>query len=421
MHPLDWQVRQIDLLWKHVAYAMAQSKYYNTYWKQLKDFNADRFTLKQFADLPFTSKADLSQFNEDFRCVEKQRVADYVTTSGTTGDPITFYLTAQDLDRLAENEAQSMRITGANNSDVFQLITTIDKRFMAGIAYFLGTQKLGAGIVRNGPGSASFQWDSILRFEPTILIAIPSYIPQLIKYARENNIDPNQSSVKKIICIGEPIRKLDFSLNELGIEITKHWQVDLYSTYASTEMGAAFTECSEGKGGHLQPDLLYLEVLDENGQEVQSGEVGEVVVTPLGVEGMPLLRYRTGDICRVYKEPCKCGKTTWRLGPVVGRKNQMLKIKGTTLFPQVIYDVLDRLEDLPTYLLEVKCSEFGTDVLTVLLPDTVKSIPLKEKVKSLLRAKLRVVPEIDFVPLDKIVEVRNNPDQRKEIKMLDLR
>ena len=101
-------------------------------------------------------------------------------------------------------------------------------------------------------------------------------------------------------------------MNELSKRILDKWDVELYSTYASTEMGSAFTECTHQKGGHLHPDLLILEVLDENDQQVASGEKGEVVITTLGVEGMPLIRYRTGDICRVYFEACDCGRNTNR-------------------------------------------------------------------------------------------------------------
>ena len=150
--------------------------------------------------------------------------------------------------------------------DIYQLMTTIDKRFMAGLAYQLGISKMGAGIVRTGPGAPFLQWESIQRFSPTILIAIPSFIPKLIDYAIEHNIDYKNSSIKSIVCIGEPIRNEDFTPSELGKRILSQWDVKLYSTYASTEMGAAFTECSEGTGGHLNPELLVLEVVDENGK-----------------------------------------------------------------------------------------------------------------------------------------------------------
>src|SRR6185436_6673786 len=121
------------------------------------------------------------------------------------------------------------------------------------------------------------------------------------------------TSVQKAICIGENIRKTDLTLNILGKKITEAWNIKLYSTYASTEMQTAFTECSEGNGGHYQPELMIVELLDENDQHVKPKEPGEVTITTLDVEGMPLLRYKTGDICTFDDSPCACGRTSLRL------------------------------------------------------------------------------------------------------------
>jgi len=322
---------------EQVKYLEVNSPYYKAMFSK-NGISAD--SIKSLDDLqkfPFTIKDDLATNNEEFLCVPMNKVADFVTTSGTIGDPVTFYLTAKDLDRLAYNEAISLQCAGGSESDVFQLMTTIDKTFIAGLAYFLGVQKLDAGIVRVGPGAFFQQWESIRRYSSTVLIAIPSFIPKLVQYAIEHDIDYKSSSVRSIVCIGEPIRSADLSLNELGKRIKELWDIELYSTYASTEMSTAFTECSEGVGGHSHPDLLILEVVDEEGKEVANGEMGEVVVTTLGVEGMPLLRYKTGDLCHVHHDKCLCGRTTTRLGPVVGRKQQMIKFKGTTIYPPAIF------------------------------------------------------------------------------------
>ena len=198
---------------------------------------------------------------------------------------------------------------------------------------------------------------------------MPSFIVKLIRFAKEHGIDINQSSVKKAICIGENIRNTDFTLNMLGKNITEAWDIQLYSTYASTEMQTAFTECGEGKGGHHQPELLILELLDENDRQVAPGEPGEVTITTLGVEGMPLLRYKTGDICIYTDEPCACGRTSLRLSAIVGRKKQMIKYKGTTLYPPALFDLLHEMEDVRDYVAEVYLNEIGLDeVLLHLLP-----------------------------------------------------
>ena len=186
---------------------------------------------------------------------------------------------------------------------------------------------------------------------------------------KEHGIDINASSVKKAVCIGENIRNTDFSLNVLGKRITDSWNIKLYSTYASTEMQTAFTECTEGRGGHLQPELLIVELLDENNQPVKAGTAGEVTITTLGVEGMPLLRYKTGDMCIAFTEPCKCGRQYPKAFACYWPEKQMIKYKGTTLFAPALFDILNGMEMIRDYVAEVYTNDIGTDeVFLYLLP-----------------------------------------------------
>lgn len=353
-----------------------------------------------FKALPFTTKEDLSQNNRDFLCVPSHQVAEYVTTSGTSGKPVTIYLTKKDLVRLAKNEKESFELTGAKPGDLFQLMTTIDKQFMAGLAYYLGVQELNAGMIRIGPGVPALQWNSILENKPTILIAVPSFLVNLIDYAKQNGIDINQTSVRAAICIGEPIREDDLSENVLARRIHADWNIELFSTYASTEMGAAFTECTAHQGGHLNEDLIYLEVLDEEGKEVPHGEKGEIVITTLGTEGTPLIRYKTGDVARIYREVCKCGRTSPRVGPILGRKNQMIKFKGTTIFPPSIYEIFDSRSEISCYKIEVAKDYLGHDTITILLENRIEHHPVMNQIIEDCKAKLRVVPHFVFLETD---------------------
>jgi len=401
-----------------LEYVSAHSPYYQ---KILAECGIHYQLIKSPADLvqlPFTTKDDLARYNDNFLCVPKSRIADFVTTSGTLSDPVAFYLTDSDIERLAVNEAESFRCAGGSSVDIYQLMTTIDRRFMAGLAYWMGARKIGAGMIRVGPGAPFLQWESIQRFSPTVLIAIPSFIPRLLDYAEANNIDYKSSGIKSIICIGEPIRNADFTFNELGKRITSQWNVKLYSTYASTEMGAAFTECSEGKGGHLNPDLLVLEVVDENGKAVKEGETGEVVVTTLGVEGMPLLRYKTGDLCQVYYAPCACGRQSPRLGPVVGRKQQMIKFKGTTIYPPAIFDVLDMVKEIELYQVVVSRNEYGNDEVAILLPSQLQTAVFQEMLHSLFRSKLRVTPLLQFITAQELTLRIYKQEKRKPEKLI---
>ncbi|WP_439557016.1 phenylacetate--CoA ligase family protein [Dyadobacter sp.] len=401
-----------------LSYVSDHSPYYQRVFREHGVDIEAVFKIADLSALPFTTKDDLAAANDDFLCVPKSRIADYVTTSGTLSDPVAFYLTDSDIERLATNEAESFKCAGGSERDIYQLMTTIDRRFMAGLAYWMGARKMGAGMIRVGPGAPYLQWESIRRFSPTVIIAIPSFIPRLIDYALANGIDFQSSSIQSIICIGEPIRNPDFTFNELGKRITSQWNVKLFSTYASTEMGAAFTECSEGKGGHLNPDLLILEVVDEDGKAVEEGELGEVVVTTLGVEGMPLLRYKTGDLCHVYYSPCACGRTSPRLGPVVGRKQQMIKFKGTTIFPPAIFDVLDMVSEIELYQVVVSKNEFGNDEITVLLAMHLHTPAFREMLHSLFKSRLRVTPVFEFITAEELSSRIFRQEKRKPEKLI---
>lgn len=407
----------VDLL----SYVNTHSKFYQS---RFKENNIDISNIKTINDLqkiPVTSKDDLYNHNQDFICVSPEKIIDYVTTSGTLGDPLTFVLTDKDLERLAYNEHISLACAGGSKNDLYQLMTTIDRRFMAGMAYFLGLKQMGAGVVRVGNGMPEFQWDTIKRLKPTIAIAVPSFLLKLIEFAEQNNIDYKNCSIKKIVCIGEPIRNEDFSYNTLGKRITDKWPVDLFSTYASTEMGAAFTECIEGKGGHHHPELLIVEFLDDNNQPVPKGEAGELTVTTLDVEGMPLIRFKTGDICKAHYEVCACGRTTLRVSPILGRKQQMIKFKGTSLYPPALYDILNTVPYIKNYIVEVYTNDIGTDEIVINIGAINPPENFDKDLKDHFRAKLRVAPSIVLDSPENISKRQLPEMSRKPITFIDKR
>ncbi len=403
----------------HLAYLRKNSWYYKDQLVWAGPEAGELQELKDIQNFPFTEKNDIASRNEDFLCVPMHDVRDIVTTSGTLGGSVASYLTEKDLKRLGVNEAGSYLLAGCSKEDTFQLLTTIDKRFMAGLAYFLGSNELGARMIRSGPGALRLQWESIQRFRPTVLVAVPSVVPRLIEHALDNGIDPNKSSVKKIICIGESVRDENLQPNYLAQHITNRWKVQLFSTYASTEMATAFTECEFGNGAHLQPELMFLEVLNEDGNQVKNGESGEVVVTPIGVEGMPVLRFRTGDICQYYDESCSCGRNTPRLGPVIGRKQQMIKLKGTSIYPNAIIDELNAMPEVINFVIELKTNELGLDEVVVralLKGENAQTIVLDQ-----LADKLRVRPRLILSSNDEINELKFNENERKPKVLIDLR
>lgn len=378
-------------------------------------------TLDDLRRIPTTHKEDLQRRNSDFLCVPKDQIIEYASTSGTLGSPVTIGLTENDLNRLTLNEYNSFVCADGNREDIYQLMLTLDRQFMAGIAYYSGLRKLGAGIIRLGPGVPSLQLETIQRLKPTAIVAVPSFILKLIQAAKDHNIDLNQTSVNKAICIGENIRNTDFSLNILGKKITEAWDIKLYSTYASTEMQTAFTECSEGHGGHLQADLVIAELLDEDNNPVPAKTPGELTITTLGVEGMPLLRYKTGDICMYFDEPCACGRNTMRLSPIIGRKKQMIKFKGTTLYPPSMFDLLNEMEEVLDYVVEVYSNELGMDeVLLHLLPlNDTKACD--NRIRAYLQARLRVSPHVSYVSAEQIQKMQFPEGIRKPVRFIDKR
>ena len=413
---------QEELLAKALRYLDSNSAYYRRMFKKYAIDIEKIKTIEDLVKIPFTEKKDLQLFNEDFLCCPKEKIVDYITTSGTLGDPVTFGCTDSDLERLAYNEKKSFECAGVKQGNIVQLMTTLDKRFMAGLAYFLGIRKLGAGIIRVGNGIPELQWDTIKRIKPDTIMCVPSFILRLIEYAEANGIDYRNSSVRRIIGIGEGLREQDFSLNMLGRRIKEKWDVELYATYSSTEMGATFSECSYSCGGHVHPELIIVEIIGEDNMPVADGEYGEIVVTTLGVEGMPLLRFRTGDIAAKKVEQCLCGRNSYRLTPLMGRKNNMIKLKGTTLYPPAINDVLDNADFVENYVIYVQDSDSGTDEVVVKIG--LKHAPALDPVKNpkdRFRSRIRVAPIIEILPAEEIQKINFPAKSRKPVKFIDNR
>jgi len=414
-------VVQLQKLNQLLQYISTRSPFYQELFaKHHVNINAIK-TLVDLCSLPITTKEDLQQQNNDFLCVDKSKIIEYTSTSGTLGSPVTIALTESDLIRLTTNEYNSFKCAGGSADDTYQLMLTLDRQFMAGIAYYEGLRKLGAGIIRLGPGVPSLQWETIQRLKPTAIVAVPSFILKLIKYANDNHIDINASSVKKAVCIGENIRNTDFSYNILGKKITEAWDIQLYSTYASTEMQTAFTECSEGRGGHLQPELVIVELLDENNCPVGPNIPGEVTITTLGVEGMPLLRYKTGDICMYFDGPCACGRTSLRLSPIIGRKKQMIKFKGTTLYPPALFDLLNEMEEVLDFVVDVYSNDIGMDEVLLHLVPVDDSKACDNRIRAYLQARLRVSPHVSYVTVEEIQKMQVQEASRKVVKFIDRR
>lgn len=417
----EQEAYQFKALKQLLSYVATNSGFYK---RLFKEHHIDINNIKSLADirfLPTTSKSDMQEHNWDFLCVPAEEIKEYTATSGTMGKPVTIALTSNDLERLAYNEQQSFLCADGTPEDTYQLMLTLDRQFMAGIAYYQGIRKLGASLVRTGPGLPAMQWDAINRLQSNSIVAVPSFMLRLIDWAQENQVDLAHTPVHKAVCIGESVRNGDFELNTLGAKIQEAWPLKLYNTYASTEMQTAFTECGAGMGGHQQPDLIIVEILNEHDEPLGPAQYGEVTITTLGVEGMPLLRYRTGDICTYYDTKCSCGRTTRRLSPVLGRKQQMIKYKGTTLYPPAIFDILNNISLVDEYVVEVFTNELGTDELKLHLHTPLPVDDCESKLRPILQSKLRVAPLLHFHSASEMQQMQFPAGSRKQVKFIDNR
>jgi len=412
------ETQMIDSL----GYINSHSPYYKELFAKEKiDITKIRH-IEDLRALPVTTKQDLQQRNMDFLCVPPAEVRDYVTTSGTLGEPVTFACTYGDLQRLALSELLSYEFAGCKPADIIQLMCTIDRCFMAGQACMLGSLRYGTGIIRTGNGVPELQWNTIRRINPTTIVCVPSFILKLVSFAETHGIDYRKSSIRHAICCGEAIRQNEKELNILGSKVRELWpELSLHGNYASTEMQSSFSECEEECGAHHKPDLTIVEFLDENNNTVAEGEPGEVTITTLGVEGMPLVRFKTGDVCIHYEEPCACGRNSLRVGPIIGRKGQMIKYKGTTLYPAALYDILENIPDVTNYIVEVYTNQIGTDGIRILIGSSKASESFVRQIKDIFRSKIRVAPEVVFEPSELIARKQTPPTSRKVIKFFDYR
>lgn len=401
----------VEQLWAETfRYAAEHSPYYRELFRGVKE-------VPSLNSVPTVDKRVVSERNLDFLCVPRERVVEIVTTSGTTGQPLLWMLTDADLRRLGTNEKLSFECASLSASDTVLVATAMDRCFIAGAAYWLGLRELGCAVARVGPSSPAYVLEVMQRLQPTAIVAVPSFLRLIVAKAKESGTDLRQASVKKLVCIGEPIRDRAFALNATGRALEVAWGAKLYSTYGVTELANSLCECEAGRGGHLHDQQLFVEVLDDDGRALPDGQVGEVVATTFGVEAMPVIRYRTGDCAALFREPCSCGRTTPRLGPIVGRKNQRLKFKGVSLFPSALQTVLDEVDGVEAFVIVATAGDELSDEIEVLVHGSASETGLRE----LLQARTKITPRIRRAAREEIESLQLPPNARKRRTFVDLR
>ena len=301
-------------------------------------------SIAQLGELPFTTKDDLRQgFPWEFLSTDKKDVVRLHSSSGTTGNPTVVYHNRHDLDSWANLMARSLFSAGVRDTDVFQNMSGYGL-FTGGLGFQYGVEKLGCLSIPAGAGNSLRQIKLMRDFGTSVAHAIPSYLGRLAEVFKDQGLDPRHDTQLHTLVIGaEP------HTEEHRRRIEELFGVKAYNSFGLSEMngpGVAF-ECTEQNGLHIWEDAYLVEIIDPlTLQAVAPGEVGELVMTTLDRQAMPLIRYRTRDLTRILPGACRCGRTHRRLDRIAGRSDDMFIIKGCNVFPMQIEGILLKLPEV---------------------------------------------------------------------------
>lgn len=364
--------------------------------------------IKSLADLrklPFTCKRDFrDNYPTGLFAVDKKELVRFHASSGTTGKPTVVGYTRHDLDVWLNNVARVACMGGATADDVVQLSFGYGT-FTGALGLHGGLEKIGAAVIPMSSGNTKKQIMFLKDMGVTLLVATPSYALHLGEEIRKSGLDPEKDlSVRIGLFGGEGMTEA------MRDEMHRVWGKGFLCTqnYGMSELcgpGVA-GECEELCGMHVNEDWFIPEIIDpETGETLPPGERGELVVTCLGKEALPLIRYRTGDMTRLFYEPCRCGRTTARIENLSGRADDMLVIRGVNVFPTQIEEVLLKIEEIgPHYEILVERKN-RLDVMTItveliddrLLDSYAKLSELEQKIRAGLKAQLGLATQIRLV------------------------
>jgi len=378
-------------------------------------------SLSDIRKIPFTTKADM-RANYPFGLVSGNMYEDGVrihSSSGTTGTPTVIVHSQHDLDSWANLVARCLYMVGIRKTDVFQNSSGYGM-FTGGLGFQYGAERLGALTVPAAAGNSKRQIKFITDFHTTALHAIPSYAIRLAEVFQEEGINPASTSLQTLIIGAEP------HTDEQRRKIERLLGVKAYNCFGMTEMngpGVAF-ECKEQNGMHLWEDCYLAEIINpETGMPVPDGEIGELVLTTLDREMMPLIRYRTRDLTRILPGQCPCGRTHLRLDRIKGRSDDMFIIKGVNIFPMQVEKVLVQFPVLGSnYLITLQTTNNQDEMIVeVELSDlsTDNYIELEQVRKEIAR---QLKDEILLTPKVKLIKKGSLPqNEGKAIRVKDLR
>ena len=388
---------QLSRLQETVARVYEKVPYYRAKMDEKGVKPQDIQSLKDLAKLPFTTKQDMRDtYPFGLFAVPKDELVRIHASSGTTGKPTVVGYTRGDLETWTDCVSRIACMGGASEKDVAQICFGYGM-FTGALGLHYGLEKIGAAIVPSSTGNSEKQLMYMKDFGTTLLVATPSYALRLAEVAREMGIVPERDLSVKIALVGSEL--LTDAMRE---EMHAVWgkDVKITSNYGMSElMGPGVSgECLEFCGMHINEDYFIPEIIDSaTGEVLPAGEKGELVITCIKKEGLPLIRYRTKDVTRLFYEPCACGRTTCRMENLSGRSDDMLKVRGVNVFPGQIEEVVLSVEELgPHYEIVVE-REGYSDKLTVRveLNKETDSFAELQRIEKVTRNKLKVVLGLD--------------------------
>ncbi|SKA77756.1 phenylacetate-CoA ligase [Paucidesulfovibrio gracilis DSM 16080] len=416
----ELETLQTERLKKTISMAL-QSPYYS---RTLGEAGVTPESIRSVADvkrLPFTTKDDLrNEYPYGMLCKPIEEFVRLHASSGTTGNPTAVFYTQHDLDEWASLMARSMYSCGIRKGDVLQNMAGYGL-FTGGLGIHYGSERLGCLTVPAGAGNSKRQVKLIRDFNVTVAHIIPSYAMYFSEFLHHEGIDPESLPLRIALIGAEP------HTEEIRQRIESMLHLKAYNSYGLSEMngpGVAF-ECTEQNGMHVWEDAFLVEIINpETGEHVADGEIGEVVMTNLTRQGMPLLRYRTRDLSRFIPGECACGRTHRRLDRIQGRADDMLIIKGVNIYPMQIEQTLMSMPEVgQNYLIEL-FREGVMDQIRVkveireefFVEDMRKLQGLQKRIATRLRDEILVTPRVELVQSESIPKT-----QGKAKRVVDLR
>ena len=388
-----------------------QVKHSIYYDRVFKDLNIDADGVKTLADvehLPMTTKDDLrDHWPYGFLAVSKDELIRMHSSSGTTGRATVIFHTANDIEQWTNIVARSMYMTGMRKNDVFQNMMTYGL-FTGGLGFHYGAEKIGALTIPAGAGNSKRQIQLMQDFETTTIHVIPSYALHLMSVFEEVAVDPRKDTKLCRAFIGaEPHSE------KMRKKLEDFYGFKAFNSYGLSEMcgpGVAF-ECPSQNGLHIWEDNFLVEIIDpETLKPLPDGEEGELVLTTLVRDGMPILRYRTKDLTRIIPGPCECGRTHRRIERIKGRTDDMMILKGVNIFP---IQIERKLMGVPgvgnNFLIILERAEF-TDLMVIkvevqreyFMGDLRQLETLRRRIVEELKSDILITPKVDLVEPDSL-------------------